>query len=73
MLFNKAMDYAVTGVYTVADQRKTERCVMHNATKREAKQQMLNYLTNKLSQSDGSYTDIVSINVTKPSTAESKK
>jgi len=66
------MDYQVTGVYTAATGRKTERCIMHNATKREAKQQMLNYLTHKLSQVDGSYADIVSINVTKPNAAKSK-
>ncbi|MFD0898002.1 hypothetical protein [Loigolactobacillus binensis] len=70
MFFNKPMDYWVTGIYTVANMRKTEHCIMHNATKREAKQQMLNYLTNKLSQYDGSYADIVAINVTKPTAAK---
>lgn len=72
MFFNKPMDYLVTGVYTMANTSKTEHCIMHNATKREAKQQMLDYLTHKLSQNDGSYADIVSINVTKPTTAKAK-
>ncbi|ANK60830.1 hypothetical protein [Loigolactobacillus backii] len=66
MLFNKTMDYLVVGVYRLASGKKTEQCVMHNTTKREAKEQMFNYLiNNKLGNQDGSFRDILSISVHK--------
>lgn len=65
MLFNRTMDYLVVGVYQLAGSQHTEQCIMHNTTKREAKQQMIHYLNNKLTAVSGSFSlqDIVSIEV----------
>lgn len=65
MLFNRTMDYLVVGVYQLAGAQHTEQCVMHNTTKREAKEQMIHYLNNKLMAASGSFQDIVSIQVHK--------